>query len=89
MREQRGRIDGRDVTPALGTRGEPGRYRRAVEGAKVALAKPRFGDARWSYLFGARHALRGRAGADGEVARPPRGAMRGGRRGRRSTSRGR
>jgi hypothetical protein len=52
LREQRGRIDGRDVTPALGTRGQPGPYRRAVEGAKVALAKPRWGDARWSYLFG-------------------------------------
>ena len=52
LREQRGRIDGRDVTPALGTRGRPGPYRRAVEGAKVALAKPRWGDARWSYLFG-------------------------------------
>jgi hypothetical protein len=52
LREQRGRIDGRDVTPALGTRGQPGPYRRAVEGARVALAKPRWGDARWSYLFG-------------------------------------
>jgi hypothetical protein len=51
-REQRGRIGGRDVTPAVGTRGQPGAYRRAVEGAKVALAKPRWGDARWSYLFG-------------------------------------
>ena len=52
LREERGRIKGRDVTPALGTRGQPGPYRRAVEGAKVALAKPRWGDARWSYLFG-------------------------------------
>jgi formate-dependent nitrite reductase membrane component NrfD len=52
LEEQRGRIDGRDVTPAVGTRGEPGPYRRAVEGAKVALARPRWGDARWSYLFG-------------------------------------
>ena len=43
----------RDVTPAVGVRGEPGRYRRAFEGAKVALAKPRWGDARWSYLYGA------------------------------------
>jgi formate-dependent nitrite reductase membrane component NrfD len=41
----------RDVTPAVGKRGEPGRYRRAYEGAKVALAKPRWGDARWSYLY--------------------------------------
>ena len=43
--------------PALGTRGQPGPYRRAVEGAKVALAKPRWGDARWSYLFGPGHAV--------------------------------
>jgi formate-dependent nitrite reductase membrane component NrfD len=41
----------RDMTPAVGTRGGPGRYRRAVEGAKVALAKPRWGDARWSFLY--------------------------------------
>jgi hypothetical protein len=42
----------RDVTPAVGRRGEPGRYRRAFAGAKVALAKPAWGDARWSYLYG-------------------------------------
>jgi Polysulphide reductase, NrfD len=43
---------GRDMTPAVGTRGGPGRYRRAFEGAKVTLAKPRWGDARWSFLYG-------------------------------------
>jgi len=48
---ERGRAGTRDVTPAVGSRGEPGRYRRAVEGAKVALAKPRWGDARWSFLY--------------------------------------
>jgi formate-dependent nitrite reductase membrane component NrfD len=42
----------RDDTPALGTRGEPGSWRRAVEGRGVALARPRWGDAGWSYLFG-------------------------------------
>ena len=47
-----GDVGGRDMTPAVGTRGGPGRYRRAVEGAKVALAKPRWGDARWSFLYG-------------------------------------
>ena len=31
----------------------PGPCRRAVEGAAVALHRPRWGDARWSYLFGA------------------------------------
>jgi polysulfide reductase-like protein len=43
----------RDVTPALGTRGGPGRWRRARDGARVALAKSRFGDMRWSYLYAA------------------------------------
>jgi formate-dependent nitrite reductase membrane component NrfD len=42
----------RDDTPALGTRGGPASWRRAVEGAGVALARPRWGDAGWSYLFG-------------------------------------
>ena len=43
----------RDTTPALGKRGEPGRWRRAKDGARVALARSRFGDMRWSYLYGA------------------------------------
>jgi formate-dependent nitrite reductase membrane component NrfD len=42
----------RDATPALGTRGQPGRWRRAVEDARVALAKRDFGDMRWSYVLG-------------------------------------
>ena len=85
LREQRGRIKGRDVTPALGTRGQPGPYRRAVEGAKVALAKPRWGDARWSYLFGSDTGYRS-TGAD--VARRRR-APRAGPTTSTSTSRGR
>ncbi|HWC87598.1 MAG TPA: NrfD/PsrC family molybdoenzyme membrane anchor subunit [Solirubrobacteraceae bacterium] len=40
------------MTPALGTRGEPGPWRRALEGSRVALARPAWGDAGWSYLFG-------------------------------------
>jgi len=44
--------EGRDMTPAVGRRGEPGRWRRAVEGAKVALHRPRWEDGRWSYLYG-------------------------------------
>ncbi len=44
--------EGRDMTPAVGRRGQAGGWRRAVEGAKVALAKPDWGDARWSYLYG-------------------------------------
>jgi DMSO reductase anchor subunit len=47
----RDRPPGRDVTPAVGRRGEPGRWRRAVEGARVALARPAWGDARWSFLY--------------------------------------
>ena len=43
---------GRDTTPALGTRGEPAVWRRAVEGAKVALHRGSFRDGRWSFLYG-------------------------------------
>ena len=42
----------RDDTPALGTRGGPASWRRAIEGRAVALARPAWGDAGWSYLFG-------------------------------------
>jgi len=42
----------RDDTPALGTRGEPASWQRAAEEAGVELAKPSWGDAGWSYLFG-------------------------------------
>ena len=41
----------RDITPALGTRGQPGRWRRAVEGAAVALHRRAWGDGRESYIF--------------------------------------
>jgi formate-dependent nitrite reductase membrane component NrfD len=43
--------DGRDISPAVGTRGEPGPWRRAVRDAAVALAQRSWKDARWSYLF--------------------------------------
>jgi formate-dependent nitrite reductase membrane component NrfD len=42
----------RDMTPALGTHGEPGGWRRAAEGVRVALARAGFGDMRWSFLYG-------------------------------------
>jgi formate-dependent nitrite reductase membrane component NrfD len=42
----------RDTTPAVGTPGEPGRYRRAFLGARVALHRRRFRDAAWSFLYG-------------------------------------
>jgi DMSO reductase anchor subunit len=69
---------GRDITPAVGTRGAPGRWRRAVEGAAVALQRPRFEDGRWSFLYdkGTRYAADA-ASADGRVAEAAR-RMRGG-----------
>ncbi len=44
----------RDSQPALGARGGPGPWTAAKPGARVALARPDFGDARWSYLYKAR-----------------------------------
>ena len=44
----------RDSQPALGARGGPGPWTAAEPGARVALARPDFGDARWSYLYKAR-----------------------------------
>jgi formate-dependent nitrite reductase membrane component NrfD len=63
------------VKPALGTRGGPASWRRAAEGAAVALAKRGFGDARWSFLYGEDTGYAERAG--GEVAEAAR-RMRGG-----------
>ena len=70
-------IDGRDVTPAVGKRGEPGRWRRAVDGARVAGFRPRFEDGRWSFLYQSGHTRYAAAGADGEVPESAR-RMRGG-----------
>jgi formate-dependent nitrite reductase membrane component NrfD len=42
----------RDMRPAIGTRGGPGSWHR--EGDEVALARPRFGDAQWSFLYKSR-----------------------------------
>ncbi len=67
----------RDTTPALGTRGQPGSYRRAVEGAAVALTRGRFGDARWSYLYGRDTSYAPEAAVDGQVQSAAR-RMRGG-----------
>jgi hypothetical protein len=47
----------RDMSPALGKRGEPGSWKRARDGASVALAGPDFADAQWSYLFKARDTI--------------------------------
>jgi len=68
IREQEGRrVDGRDVTPAVGRRGEPGRWRRAVEGAAVSGFRQRFEDGAWSFLYHADTRYAARRRADGEV----------------------
>jgi formate-dependent nitrite reductase membrane component NrfD len=43
----------RDMTPAVGARGGPGPWRSEDPGAPIGLAAPDFGDARWSFLYGA------------------------------------
>ena len=43
--------EGRDITPAVGTRGQPGKWQRAIEGASVALQRPGYEDGRWSFLY--------------------------------------
>jgi formate-dependent nitrite reductase membrane component NrfD len=58
----------RDTRPAIGTRGEPGAWRRAVEDARVRLARPAFGDAWWSYLFKDDTAYATDRPAPGEIA---------------------
>jgi formate-dependent nitrite reductase membrane component NrfD len=40
-----------EFRPALGTPGEPGAWAAPEEGASVALSRPGFGDARWSFLY--------------------------------------
>ncbi len=59
----------RDATAAIGTPGEAGGWRRAVEGAKVALARRNWEDARWSYLYarGTSRYLNADASPDGSV----------------------
>jgi DMSO reductase anchor subunit len=66
------RVGGRDMTPAVGVRGEPAPWRRAVEGAGVKLFRGRFEDARWSFLYdkGTRYAAA--AAADGRGLAPVR-----------------
>jgi len=43
--------DDGDIKPALGARGGPASWTAAEAGAPVELARPDFGDARWSYLY--------------------------------------
>jgi hypothetical protein len=42
----------RDTTPALGRPASPAPWRRAREGAEVALQRRGWADARWSFLYG-------------------------------------
>ena len=67
----------RDTTPALGTAGQPGSYRRAVEGAAVALFRRAWEDARWSYLYKDTSYAAAPAATDGRVPAAAR-RMRGG-----------
>jgi hypothetical protein len=72
--EQAGRTpEGRDITPAVGKRGQAGGWVRA--GEKVALAKERFGDSRWSFLYDkdTRYAAASSNGSVAEAARKARG----------------
>jgi formate-dependent nitrite reductase membrane component NrfD len=57
-----------DNRPALGTRGEPGPWQRAVDGAGVDLAKPAWGDAAWSYIYDRDTAYAAAEPEAGEVA---------------------
>jgi formate-dependent nitrite reductase membrane component NrfD len=58
----------RDMRPALGTRGAPGPWRRAAEGAPVALSRPGWGDATWSFLYKHDTIYAGAEPEPGEVA---------------------
>ena len=60
--------DARDMTPATGTRGEPGTWRRAAEGGEVAPAQEAFADARRSFLYGAGSGYGGVEPQPGQVA---------------------
>jgi len=73
---ERDQPEGRDITPAVGRRGEPGEWRHE-SGDTVAGAQPRFGDARWSFLSGKGTRYARRAAQNGLVraaARRARGA---------------
>jgi len=71
-------IDGRDVTPAVGTRGGPGTWERAAPGARVRGFRERFADSGWSFIYGDAASHYGAESADGQVPAAAR-VMRGGR----------
>jgi formate-dependent nitrite reductase membrane component NrfD len=59
--------DERDMTPAVGSRGEPASWQRA-DNVGVPLARPGFGDARDSFLYGDDTRYAGAAPAPAEIA---------------------
>jgi Polysulphide reductase, NrfD len=74
----RGSPPGRDLTPAVGTRGEPGRWRRAAD-APVAGTRPGWADARWSFLYDkGTHYARRTADGGRDAVRAAARRMRGG-----------
>jgi formate-dependent nitrite reductase membrane component NrfD len=58
----------RDATPAVGTRGEPASWQPEAEDEGVALARPSWGDAGWSFLYGPDTRYGDVEPQDGEVA---------------------
>ncbi len=61
--------ESRDIRPALGTHGGPASWTADEPGAPVALARPGFGDARWSFLYKSRDTdYAGAQPAPGQIA---------------------
>jgi Polysulphide reductase, NrfD len=58
--------------PAVGKRGEPASWRRAVEGAAVALAGRSWSDSRWSFIFKGDSTYAEHTEAPGQVAQASR-----------------
>jgi DMSO reductase anchor subunit len=70
--------EGRSIVPAVGHRGSAASWRPAVEGGVVAVARPNWGDAKWSYLYDKATSYRARAGGgNGTVAAAARQARGG------------
>jgi formate-dependent nitrite reductase membrane component NrfD len=69
-REERWVPSERDTTPAVGKPGEPA-WRTRARDATVALARARFADMRWSYLFGEETRYAREDGRPTDVARQP------------------
>ena len=65
-------LQGRDMTPAVGRRGQPGGWRRAAEDGVVAMLRPHFEDGRWSFLYKRDTAYAADGDGDGDGARDER-----------------